>query len=180
MVVIYLKYGKGGEASQAHRIICRRAWEGWCWEQRAVRKPMWLWLRKRLVTTGYKGWNIGEGSDHTELDRWLCLYSGSKKSPCMVFSGQEISGLCCSGGSLETEARVHVDKPIKWLVQHCRWGNDARFQVWHWSYKEGDKCTFSTNILGPYNSLMHLCIHYFVQQTALVIKNMETGGVECI
>lgn len=27
---------------------------------------------------------------------------------------------------------------------------------------------------------MHLCIHYFVQQIALVIKSMETGGVECI
>lgn len=27
---------------------------------------------------------------------------------------------------------------------------------------------------------MHLCTHYFAQQTALVIKNMGTGGVERI
>lgn len=50
----------------------------------------------------------------------------------------------------------------------------------HRSYKEEDKCAFLTNILGPYNSFMHLCIHYSVQQIALVIKSMETRGVEYI
>lgn len=45
--IIYLKYEEGGRASQAHRIIYRRGWE----EQRAIRKPMRLWIRERLVAT---------------------------------------------------------------------------------------------------------------------------------
>lgn len=43
---------------------------------------------------------------------------------------------------------------------------DLRWQ--HRNYKEEDKCAFLTNILEPYNSFLHLCIHYSVQQIALV------------
>lgn len=33
------------------------------------------------------------------------------------------------GGGIEIGARVDVDKPVRWLLQHSKWVDDAAFKV---------------------------------------------------